>query len=322
MFPQCSSVRQKAVYVQCHHPLLNDGAGRRRPRLCVVMTEFFLEAGCTGAITVLRMMGEAPTKASTPETKERNLSSNRCHRDTVDLTHGAAGPVAPGLYRAACAGRPGSRPMGARSPAPSWTKGAAGRDDRPAPLSLKDPDDQIVTYYANAAEAIGADVPFVIQDYPLSTGVRDDAGRDPPDRRGQSERGDAESTRTGRGSRRSRPCAGTSRTARCAGSRCLCGNGGMFLDFETERGAGRRHDRLRPSRTCWWTWCASRAPASARSAHRPVRRPPALHALRAASRARASPCASTCSPVAASSRPPPCASPAAGVSPKTKAEVD
>ena len=28
-----------------------------------------------------------------------------------------------------------------------------------------------MTYYAQAAEAIGADIPFVIQDYPLALGV-------------------------------------------------------------------------------------------------------------------------------------------------------
>ena len=44
-------------------------------------------------------------------------------------------------------------------------------------------DDQIVGYYRQAAEAIGADVPFVLQDYPLTFSVRDDAGGDPPDRR-------------------------------------------------------------------------------------------------------------------------------------------
>lgn len=37
-------------------------------------------------------------------------------------------------------------------------------------------DDQIVTYYAQAAEAIGADTPFVVQDYPLMTSVQMTAG--------------------------------------------------------------------------------------------------------------------------------------------------
>ena len=48
-------------------------------------------------------------------------------------------------------------------------KGAAGVMIAPPP-SLRT-DDQIVTYYAQAVEAIGADIPFVIQDYPLALGV-------------------------------------------------------------------------------------------------------------------------------------------------------
>ena len=38
------------------------------------------------------------------------------------------------------------------------------------PATLKT-DDQIVAYYANAVEAIGDDVPFVMQDYPYASGV-------------------------------------------------------------------------------------------------------------------------------------------------------
>jgi 4-hydroxy-tetrahydrodipicolinate synthase len=38
------------------------------------------------------------------------------------------------------------------------------------PPSLRT-DDQIVAYYAQAVEAIGTDIPFVIQDYPLALGV-------------------------------------------------------------------------------------------------------------------------------------------------------
>ena len=38
------------------------------------------------------------------------------------------------------------------------------------PPSLRT-DDQIVTYYAQAVEAIGSDIPFVIQDYPLTLSV-------------------------------------------------------------------------------------------------------------------------------------------------------
>ena len=48
-------------------------------------------------------------------------------------------------------------------------KGAAGVMIAPPP-SLRT-DDQIVTYYAQAVEAIGSDIPFVIQDYPLTLSV-------------------------------------------------------------------------------------------------------------------------------------------------------
>jgi 4-hydroxy-tetrahydrodipicolinate synthase len=40
-----------------------------------------------------------------------------------------------------------------------------------APPSTLKTDDQIVAYYANATEAIGRDVPFVLQDYPYASGV-------------------------------------------------------------------------------------------------------------------------------------------------------
>ena len=51
----------------------------------------------------------------------------------------------------------------------AMAKGAAGVMIAPLP-SLRT-DDQIVTYYAQAVEAIGSDFPFVIQDYPLTLSV-------------------------------------------------------------------------------------------------------------------------------------------------------
>ena len=53
-------------------------------------------------------------------------------------------------------------------------RGAAGVMIAP-PNTLRT-DDQIVAYYAQAVEAIGTDVPFVLQDYPLAFGGADDAG--------------------------------------------------------------------------------------------------------------------------------------------------
>ncbi len=46
------------------------------------------------------------------------------------------------------------------------------------PPSLRT-DDQIVNYYAQAVAAIGPDIPFVIQDYPLLLTVRHDAQSHP-----------------------------------------------------------------------------------------------------------------------------------------------
>jgi dihydrodipicolinate synthase/N-acetylneuraminate lyase len=51
----------------------------------------------------------------------------------------------------------------------AMAKGASAVMIAPPP-SLRT-DDQIVAHYAQAVEAIGADIPFVIQDYPLALGV-------------------------------------------------------------------------------------------------------------------------------------------------------
>jgi 4-hydroxy-tetrahydrodipicolinate synthase len=103
------------------------------------------------------------------------------------------------------------------------------------PASLRT-DDQIVTYYRLASEAIGTEVPFVIQDYPLTfTVVMAPAVirrivQDNPacmvlkheDWPGLEK-------------------ISTLRRFEQEGSMrhisILCGNGGLFLDFETERGA-------------------------------------------------------------------------------------
>ena len=52
----------------------------------------------------------------------------------------------------------------------SMERGAAGVMIAPPPTLRTD--DQIVGYYSQAAEAIGADVPFVLQDYPLTLSVQ------------------------------------------------------------------------------------------------------------------------------------------------------
>jgi 4-hydroxy-tetrahydrodipicolinate synthase len=105
-----------------------------------------------------------------------------------------------------------------------------------APASTVRTDDQIVAYFANAAEAIGRDVPFVIQDYPQSTNVVMSPGvirrivEDNPscvmlkheDWPGLDK---ITSVRRFTAQGLMRPIS------------ILCGNGGLFLPQEIERGA-------------------------------------------------------------------------------------
>jgi 4-hydroxy-tetrahydrodipicolinate synthase len=105
-----------------------------------------------------------------------------------------------------------------------------------APPSSLRTDDQIVTYYAQAVEAIGADIPFVIQDYPLTLSVIMTPGvikRIVEDNLScvmlkHEDWPGLEKISALRGFQRQgalRPLA------------ILTGNGGLFLDFEMERGA-------------------------------------------------------------------------------------
>jgi 4-hydroxy-tetrahydrodipicolinate synthase len=116
------------------------------------LSDFYLECGATG-ITVLGQLGEAPK-----------------------LEHGESVEVATRMIR-----RAGSLPVIVGVSAPGFAAmraltrevmeaGAAGVMIAP-PNTLRT-DDQIVGYYKQAVEAIGGDVPFVIQDYPLTFTVQ------------------------------------------------------------------------------------------------------------------------------------------------------
>src|SRR5579883_1365730 len=115
------------------------------------MTEFYFETGCTG-ITVLGIMGEAP-KLDAQEALD--VASRMIKR---------AGPQ-PIIVGVSAPGFAAMRSL-ARAVMDS---GAAGVMIAPVP-SLRT-DDQIVGYYAQAVEAVGTDVPFCIQDYPLTLSV-------------------------------------------------------------------------------------------------------------------------------------------------------
>ncbi len=121
------------------------------------MVDFYMEKGVTG-FTLLGMMGEAP---------KLTMAESRSFVQRVLKRLNGKVPVVVG------ASSPGFASMAELTKA-VMDDGAAGVMIAP-PGTLKT-DDQIVTYYENAAEAIGASTPFVLQDFPQSTNVHMTAG--------------------------------------------------------------------------------------------------------------------------------------------------
>ena len=138
------------VYVIAATPFLPDGAldFASLDR----MTDFYLNAGATG-LTILGMMGEAP-----------KLTATESQTVVAAVLARVAGrvPVVVGVSA------PGFAAM-ADLTAAAMDAGAAGVMIAP-PGNLRT-DDQIVGYYRNAVEFIG-ETPFVLQDFPLVTGVQ------------------------------------------------------------------------------------------------------------------------------------------------------
>lgn len=116
------------------------------------MVDFYLEKGATG-LTVLGMMGEAPKLTAA----ESAIVVNR----VLSRVEGRV-PVVVGVSA------PGFAPMKELADA-VMAAGAAGVMVAP-PSSLRT-DDQIYAYYETTAQTLGA-VPFVLQDFPLATGVQ------------------------------------------------------------------------------------------------------------------------------------------------------
>ena len=117
------------------------------------MVDFYLERGATG-LTVLGMMGEAP-KLTAEE-------SRRFVRRVLARVAGQV-PVVVGVSA------PGFAPMGELAEA-VMADGAAGV--MVAPSSGLRSDEQVLSYFRMAAETLGPTTPWVLQDYPLSTGVQ------------------------------------------------------------------------------------------------------------------------------------------------------
>jgi 4-hydroxy-tetrahydrodipicolinate synthase len=142
-------IEAKGVYVIAPTPFHPDG--RIDEASIDRMTDFFLRAGVDG-ITVLGQLGEAPkmTHAESVGIVGRVLA-----RAKVPIVVGVSAP--------------GFAAMRALTQ-DVMALGAAGVMIAP-PNTLRT-DDSIAQYYRQASEAIGADVPFVIQDYPLTFSVQ------------------------------------------------------------------------------------------------------------------------------------------------------
>ncbi|MBK9081375.1 MAG: dihydrodipicolinate synthase family protein [Rhizobiales bacterium] len=180
------------------------------------MTDFYLASGATG-LTILGIMGEAP-KLDLEESLA--ITKQVCAR-------AARIPVVVGVSA------PGFAAMRSLARG-AMERGAAGVMIAPPPHLRTD--EQIVTYYAQAIEAIGEDIPFVIQDYPLTLTVVMTPGvlkrivnahascvmlkhEDWP------------------GLEKISAMRGFTADGSMRRISILTGNGGLFLDFEMERGA-------------------------------------------------------------------------------------
>ena len=204
----------RGVFPIAPTPFLPDGALDKTST--AKLFDHYAAIGSTG-LTVLGIMGEAPKLD---------------HAESVFLVKEAvramgAKPVIVGVSA------PGFAAM--RALAREAMEHGAGSVMIAPPNTLRT-DDQIVNYYAQAVEAIGTDVPFVIQDYPLTLSVvmtpkviqrivTDNPScvmlkhEDWP------------------GLEKISTLRNFEKDGALRRIAILCGNGGLFLDFEMERGA-------------------------------------------------------------------------------------
>lgn len=204
----------RGVYPIAPTPFLADG--RIDTASIDRLTDFYLACGATG-ITVLGQLGEAPKLE---------------HQESVDVARQMI-RRAPGLPVIVGVSAPGFAAMRSLT-REVMALGAAGVMIAP-PNTLRT-DEQIVGYYRQAADAIGVDVPFVLQDYPLTFSVqmtpgviRRIVGEIPSCTMLKHEDWPGlEKISTLRAFEKD----GTMRHLPI-----LCGNNGLFLDYEMERGA-------------------------------------------------------------------------------------
>jgi len=176
----------------------------------------YIAAKATG-VTVLGIMGEAPKLEP-----EESLEITARFIDGMGKLPVIVGVSAPGF----AAMRSLARAV--------MERGAAGVMIAPVP-SLRT-DDQITGYYRQAVEAIGADIPFVIQDYPLTLSVQmtPKVIRDIVQEHASCVMLKHEDWP---GLEKISTLRGFQKDGSMKPISILTGNGGLFLDFEMERGA-------------------------------------------------------------------------------------
>lgn len=179
------------------------------------LTDYFVSCGVDG-ITILGQLGEAP-KLEFQES--RAIVELVAKRTTLPIVVGVS---APGFAAMRALARE------------ALEIGASGVMIGP-PNTLRT-DDQIVGYYRQAAEAIGPDVPFVLQDYPLTFSV---VMTPNVIKRIVTENASCAVLKheDWPGLDKITTLRGFERDGSMRHIAILTGNGGLFLDFEMERGA-------------------------------------------------------------------------------------
>jgi 4-hydroxy-tetrahydrodipicolinate synthase len=208
----------KGTFAIAPTPFHDDG--RIDERSIDRLTDFYAEVGCDG-VTVLGILGEAPKldAAEAEQVAVRFVKRATTSSKTMQVIVGVSAPGFAAMRSLARA---------------SMDAGAAGVMIAPPP-SLRT-DDQITGYFKQAQEAIGEDIPWVLQDYPLTLTVVFTPAvirkivMDSPScvMLKHEDWPGLEKISTLRAYQKDgslRPLS------------ILCGNGGLFLDFEMERGA-------------------------------------------------------------------------------------
>jgi len=207
------STQSKGVYAIATTPFLPDGS-LDTPSVDR-LTDFYQDSGCTG-ITILGIMGEAP---KLEPSESRAIIRQVVGRSRVPVIVGVS---APGFAAMRSLARD------------AMDMGAAGVMIAPTPALRTD--EQIISYFGQAVEAVGEDVPWVLQDYPLTLNVVMSA----------SVVAKVISNHSSCLMLKHEDWPGLEKISRLRAMQkagelrpfsILCGNGGMFLDFEPERGA-------------------------------------------------------------------------------------